>query len=493
MSKASYGQIFKSTAFTGGASVVSLALGVIRTKVMAVLLGPAGIGLAGVYSTISALASTLAGMGISSSGVRQIAEAAGSGDERRIATTVLTLRRTALILGFTGAGLLAALSHPVSVLTFGDGRYAGAIAMLGLAVFFGTVAGGQAALVQGLRRIAELAQINVFGAMAGTAVGLPLIWWLGERGIVPLLVAVPATSLLVSWWFVRRVRTTEVTVPWHESASQARVLLGLGLAFMASGLMAAAVAYATRLLIVRQLGLDAAGHYAAAYALAGIYAGFILQAMGSDFYPRLTAVASDHPTVNRLVNEQTEIALLLAVPGVLGTLAFAPWVIHAFYSGGFDPAVPVLQWQVLGILGRIISWPIGFILLAKGMGKTFVLSEVLANAVHVGLVMVLLPLFGIMGAGMAFVGMYLWVTAFVFIVVWKATGFRWSRINLQMLAWMLPLVATMFAALYWLPASWSLAAGAIVTAGAGWVCLRGLVRRLPPARLGQFRFLARLA
>jgi PST family polysaccharide transporter len=493
LAQSSYGQIFRSTAFTGGASIATLALGVIRTKFLAVLLGPAGVGLAGVYTTIASLASAVAGMGISSSGVRQIAEAAGSGDEERIAATVITLRRTALILGLAGAGLLAALSHPISVFTFGDGRYAAAIAVLGLAVFFGTVVGGQAALVQGLRRMAELAQINVFGALAGTAIGIPLIWWLGERGIVPLLVAVPATSLVVSWWFVRRVRTAEVVIPWRESASQARVLLGLGLAFMASGLMAAAVAYITRLLIVRQLGIDAAGHYGAAYTLAGIYAGFILQAMGSDFYPRLTAVASDHLTVNRLVNEQTEIALLLAVPGILGTLVFAPWVIHVFYSGGFDPAVPVLQWQVLGIFGRIISWPIGFILLAKGMGKVFIVSEVLANTMHVALVLYFTPRFGITGAGMAFLGMYLWVTAFVFFVAWKETRFFWSPTNLKMLAWMVPLVAAMFAALHSLPASWRLATGAAVTAGAGWVCLRGLVRRIPPARLGQFRFLTRLA
>ena len=45
-----------------------------------------------------------------------------------------------------------------------------------------------------------------------------------------------------------------------------------------------------------------------------MYVGFILQAMGSDFYPRLTAVADDHAECNRLVNEQAQIGLLLAGP-----------------------------------------------------------------------------------------------------------------------------------------------------------------------------------
>jgi PST family polysaccharide transporter len=64
--------------------------------------------------------------------------------------------------------------------------------------------------------------------------------------------------------------------------------------------------------------------------------------MGADYYPRLTGVAHDHAAVNRLVNEQTEIGLLLAVPGLLATLALAPWIIRLFYTSEFLPAVELL-------------------------------------------------------------------------------------------------------------------------------------------------------
>src|ERR1700737_1450288 len=83
--KGTYGQILKSSALVGGSSVLNIAIGIVRTKVMAVLLGPAGFGLFGLYGSITTLTQTLAGMGINSSGVRQIAEAAGSDDSERIA------------------------------------------------------------------------------------------------------------------------------------------------------------------------------------------------------------------------------------------------------------------------------------------------------------------------------------------------------------------------------------------------------------------------
>src|SRR5438552_256685 len=93
-----YGQILKSSALIGGSTVLSIALGIVRNKAMALILGPAGMGLMGIYSSIADLARTVAGMGINSSGVRQIAEAVGTGDTHRIARTVTTLRRVAALL-----------------------------------------------------------------------------------------------------------------------------------------------------------------------------------------------------------------------------------------------------------------------------------------------------------------------------------------------------------------------------------------------------------
>ena len=103
------------------------------------------------------------------------------------------------------------------------------------------------------------------------------------------------------------------------------------------------------------------GLYQSAWTLGGLYIGFILDAMGADFYPRLTAVATDDRECTRLVNEQTEIGLLLAGPGVLGTLTFAPLVMTLFYTAEFSGAVEPLRWICLGMAAlrglRSLRWP----------------------------------------------------------------------------------------------------------------------------------------
>ena len=69
---------------------------------MALLLGPAGFGLMGLYLSIVDLAETIAGMGVNTAGVRQIAAAVGSGDKERIARTAKVFRRSSMALGLPG-------------------------------------------------------------------------------------------------------------------------------------------------------------------------------------------------------------------------------------------------------------------------------------------------------------------------------------------------------------------------------------------------------
>ena len=59
-----YGQILKSSALMGGSTVANIAVSVVRAKAMALLIGPAGVGLVGLHTSILNLTHSVAGMGI---------------------------------------------------------------------------------------------------------------------------------------------------------------------------------------------------------------------------------------------------------------------------------------------------------------------------------------------------------------------------------------------------------------------------------------------
>jgi len=471
----SYGQILKSSALIGGSSVLKIGLGIVRTKAMAVLLEPAGFGLMGLYGSIADLAGSIAGMGINSSGVRQIAAAVGSGETARIAQTATVLRRTARVLGILGALLLVVFCRQVSLLTFGTYQRAGAVALLSLAVLFSSITGGQTALIQGMRRISDLAMMGVLGALFGTVISIPLVYFFGEQGVVPSLIAAAAMSILTSWWYSRKAQIESVAMSASQVRQEAAALLKLGFAFMASGFLTMGAAYAIRILVVRKLGLGAAGLYQSAWTLGGLYVGFILQAMGADFYPRLTAVAKDNRECNRLVNEQAQVSLLLAGPGVIGTLTFAPLVIALFYSAKFGDAVGILRWLCFGTVLQVIAWPMGFIVLAKGAQKIFFWTELAAAVVQVGLAWFLVARFGLAGAGAAFFGLYVWHGLLIYFIVRRLTGFRWSAANRRMGLFFLSLITGVFCGFYVLPFWAASSFGVVATLASGLYSVRTLL------------------
>jgi antigen flippase len=447
----SYGQILHSSALIGVSSVLNIAISIVGTKAMAVLLGPAGFGLFSIYNSIAELAQNIASMGINSSGVRQIASAVGSGDTKQIARTTAALRRTSIILGVFGAILLIGFSGPVSTLTFGTHQHATAIVVLSAVVLFRCVAAGQGALIQGMRRISDLAKMRVLGAVFGTIISIPVVYFLREDGIAPSLAAVAATTIATSWWYSRKVKIHAQPMTVSELGKEATALLKLGFAFMASGLMMSGATYAVRVLVLRTAGFEAAGLYQSAWTLGGLYVGFILDAMGTDFYPRLTAVANDNAACNRLVNEQAQVSLLMAAAGVMATLTFSPLVITLFYSPQFYAAADVLRWLCLGMTLRIISWPLGFILLAKGAQNVFFWSELAWTAIYLGLSSVCISVFGLNGAGIAFFASYVFHALINYLIVRRLSGFHWSTANKRIGLLLVSLIGVVFGGFYVLP------------------------------------------
>lgn len=440
----SYVDILKSSVLIGGSSAINIAIGVVRTKALAMLLGPAGYGVLGALTLIAELARSVAQVGLNSSGVRQIADAVATGDSNRVALTVVVLRRVSLLCALLGAILLATLAAPVSQLTFESTGHAESVATLSLAVFFSVVAGGQGALLQGMRRIADMARITVLGGALSTLVAIPMVYTLGERGLAPTLVVSAAISAAASWWYSRQIRVVAPRLSLGQVSTESTNLLKLGMAFMASGLLTVCAAYTVRIIVLRHDGLEAAGIYYAAWTLGSMYIGFILQAMGTDFYPRLVGVANDNTQCNRLANEQAQVSILLAVPGILLTLVLAPPIISFFYSAQFSGAVDVLRWICLGMTLRVLTWPIGFIVIAKNRQLPFFLIEFSWAAANVGLTWWFVGTMGVVGAGVAFFASYVFYALLVYGIARRLTGFRWSSENIKNGLALLPITTVAF-------------------------------------------------
>lgn len=463
MSKASsYRQILRSSSIIGGASAVNVLVGLVRIKVVAVLLGPAGVGLVGLLQSLMTTASTIAALGFGTVGTRQVAEAAGRGDEPGIASARRALFWGTLLLATLGASVFWLLRDILAKTVLDDAAMSANVGWLALGVALSVASGSQGALLNGLRRVGDIARVSVSSALLATLLGIGAVTLWGEQGILAFVLAGPLASFVIGRVFVARLpRVNTPRTPLPQLAAQWRTLARLGAAFMVAGLAVTLGQLAVRALVQRELGAEALGHFQAAWMISMTYIGFVLAAMGTDYYPRLTAAIQDHVAANRLVNEQTEVALLLAGPVFLAMLGFAPWVIELLYSSQFGDSVAVLRWQILGDVLKVVSWPLGFIILAAGDGRTFMWTESFGMAAFVGLTWVGLPMLGIQATGIAFLGMYVAYLPTVHWLAKRRTGFAWeARVLKHLVLLVLAAIAVCGASLWseWAAAGLGLAA-----------------------------------
>ncbi|MBS1454148.1 MAG: O-antigen translocase [Lentisphaeria bacterium] len=406
----SYRQIFKATSLIGGASLISGSVHLVQNKVVAVLLGAEGFALLEIYNSIIALISSIVNFGLGNSGVRQIAEAAGQdgpGGKTSISAVVTAYRHIIWITGALGVVLTVGMAPVLSRWFFKSPEYAWSIALLSIPLLLGILCSGQQCVIQGLRRIADLSKIRVWAALGGAMGAIPCYFLWGKNGIVIALTVIAGIMLGVTWLYARRINLEQVRLNAAEHRRILTPMLQLGLCFMSSSVIMAASQFVHKLLLTRMLGVDACGLYQAAYALSAFLIGFVLNAMGTDYYPRLVGLVTRPAEMARAINEQLEISLLLAIPALLGMMALAPWLVAVFYSASFTEAADLIRLFLFGILGQVFVWPLGYAVIAHGDGKLFVMLQLIPHSTHVLLLFLGIRYWGVQGAALSLFVNYL--------------------------------------------------------------------------------------
>lgn len=403
----SYRQIFKATSLFGGIQVFNVIFGIIRTKFVAILLGTTGVGIMGLLNAPIQLIIAITGLGISYSAVRDVSEANSSGDQTRIARTILMLRRWAWFTGILGAVVTVTMAPLLSQWSFGNTDYTWAFIWLSVTLILRSITSGQSALLQGTRRLNALAKSSVIGSFLGLITSIPLYYYYGIRGIVPAMIITAVTSLYLTWYFARKVPIVNTDQSVKESVFAGIGMAKLGIFMTLTGFIGSACEYILKAYISNSGGVEQIGLYNAGWGVVAQYTGLIFAAMSTDYFPRLSAVNQDTQKVNLLVKQQAEIALFILIPLLSLLIITMPLVIKLFYTSAFIPIVLFANLTVLGMPLKTVSWSMGYIYLAKGNGRLFFKIEFILGLLVLFINLLGYHFFGLVGLGYSFIITYI--------------------------------------------------------------------------------------
>ena len=446
--KESYKQIFKTTSIFGGIQVFNILISIAKSKIIAVLLGPAGLGIISIFTSTSTLIASFTNLGINIAAVKSIATLNQYEDQERQQTIIGVVKKLVWYTGLLGFLVAVVLSPLLSKISFGNYSYTFSFALLGLSLLALQVSQGQATILQGLRKIKLIALSSLIGAVFGFVVSVPLYYVFGTDGIVPAIVATSIAAVLTSWYFLRKAEIPSLKVDFITVKKEGIGIIKLGFLISITFIFPALVAYVGRLFIANIGNIADVGLYTAGFAIVGTYVGMVFSAMSIDYYPSLSEVANDQLKFSKKINQQILVSILILAPILTVLIVFIKLGIIILYSAKFLGTVRMIQWAALGVFFQAFSWCIAFIFLAKGDSKVYLWNELIPSMYMLILNCICYYFWGLEGMGLSFLIGYFLYAVQVYIVAKKKYDFRFEAEVLKICFIHLALLITVFLVVY---------------------------------------------
>lgn len=397
-----YKNIFKSTFLFGFIQVFNILVKVGINKAVAILLGPGGMGAIGLFQNATNFLSSVAGLGINQSSVRDLSEARGYDDRKKIGTTISSVKRIIRYTSIGGIMLTIALSPVLSRLTFGNNDYIWPYIALSLMTGALVQTAGYRALNTGMRQLRFLALSNLWGSAAGLVVALPFYYMMGKNGIIPSLIVSSFATLLISKYYADKITYQKVSLTLKETLVKSSQMIKMGISLMLMSFMLSLSSLVLTGYISNHGGIDKVGIYQAGATVMLSYFAVIISAMSTEYYPRICAFCNDNAKLKEAVNTQSETGLIIAMPLVVIFVFALPYILRFLYSAEFLEASEYIDYAIIGSITIICSTCIGTVLLAKQDSKTYLLSSLLSITAILAITILLYNLYGLRGLGIGY-------------------------------------------------------------------------------------------
>lgn len=399
-SKSGYTHVLKYTGIFGGVQGLNIIIGLVRNKLVALLLGPSGMGLVSLFNSAITFISQATNLGLSFSAVKHLSEIFDCGDERRINHFIKVVRTWSLITALFGMMLCAVLGPTISDYTFSWGDHTLHFILLSPVVGMLAITGGETAILKGARKLRALATIQIYSVFAALFISVPVYYFFGQSGIVPVILLVAMADMLFTIMYSYRYYPLNIS-GCHSIIAEGAPMVKLGVAFVLTGVMGSGAEMVIRSFLNVNAGLDFVGLYNAGYVLTVTYAGMVFSAMETDYFPRVSAVNGDVQATNLMVNRQIEVSLLIISPMLTFLILALPVLMPLLYSNSFSLVVPMAQVAVLSMYFKAISLPVAYVTLARGDSVAYFLLEAAYDIMLVALIILGFNRWGLLGTGIA--------------------------------------------------------------------------------------------
>ena len=342
-------------------------------KLVAMFVGPTGLGLLGNFMSMTTMASVFCGGGISNGIAKYVAQYQQQPIRRvRFIGSAMTYGTTVslLILAMT---IIAA--KPIATKVLGNPDQAWLMPCFGVAQLFCFIGTATIAVANGQQRLDLFAKISISAYLITIPIAYLLIVYFGIAGAaIALLLAISCTAL-PALYFIATSPSRRV-LRFRASKGDLVNLGRFSIMILASALCFPSAEIFIRNQIIAQLGYEHAGVWQALNRLSGAYLGFFTIFLSTHYMPRLSAITQTHQLTAEVRRYLFGVGLAFFSFAVV-LYMMRDWVIRLLFSSSFMAMGDLVQLQLLGDFFRLMSYVIGFLCVAKAAARLYIMAELL--------------------------------------------------------------------------------------------------------------------
>lgn len=397
--------IVKVFSFTAMSTLVRMLTGLISVKVVASIIGPAGVALVGQLNNFATIALSLSTGGINSGITKYVAEY--KEDEGKVKDCLSTALRITVACSLI-VGIALILFHSfLSKYVMLSPDYGYVFIIFGFTILFYALNMGVTSVINGFKEFKKYVKVNIAGSVIGLVFTLSLVLLWGLKGALISAVTFQSIMLFISLWMIRKM-------PWLRwSYFKQRLNVELSKRYFQFSLMsfasAATLPVSQMLLrgyVISEISATEAGWWEAMNRISNMYLMVITTSFSVYYLPRLSELTDRRELRNEIFRSYKVIIPCLLAGFVLVYL-LRHIVIRILFTPEFLPMENLFIWQLLGDFFKITSWLLSFLMVAKAMTKWFISTEVGFSLLFVGLGFCFMRFNGVVGITQAYLVNYI--------------------------------------------------------------------------------------
>ena len=386
-----------------------MVINLVRTKIVAVLLGPYGVGITAQANLLINTLTPILFLGLNQGVAKYLAAAKEQGDTTAAARVASTSTLAVLLTSIVGTVLTLLFVRPIGLWAMQDAALIPLVTISLIGVPFAVLYNLSRAFLQGHKEVRAIALANVISAVLSFATVIPLVYLLSVEGAVINIALTWAINAALYWWFWLRRGNGQLLRRAALAWETLRVLVKYGSAnlIVSSTNMLAVLLAGT--FVVRQLGVEANGLYRAVYGLSTQYLTLVTGAMAAYSFAQLSGLASRpasdptrDPELSAEINNNVRLVALVMIPILAGVVILRKFGLVFFYDTQFLPAAQLFPVQAIGDFFFALAWAFGLVLLPLGRVQPWLWINVSSTIVVIPLTWVLIGAIGLPGVVVAY-------------------------------------------------------------------------------------------